>query len=134
MTVRDKTHYSFLIGFSKQLESALTDDVDDDVADAVERLGACMGPLLSISCDGDGEVTGDDDDGVEADDASGDGPPLGGHLPMRPSASAAHVVDRTRRLVGGGSDQTDPGTGLVLGSRRRRSPVLKKGGKRRGKK
>lgn len=131
--MRDKTHYSFLIAFSRQLESALTDDVDDDVADAVERLGACLGPLLSIGCDGDGEVAGDDDDGVEADDPSGDGPPLGGDLPMRPSASAPHTVERTRRLIGGGTAQTQPGTGLVLGSRRRRSPVLK-GGKRRGKK
>lgn len=132
--MRDKTHYSFLIAFSRQLESALTTDVDDDVADAVERLGACLGPLLSIGCDVDGEGDSPDDDGVEPDDASGDGPPLGGRLPLRAdSTGAPHTVDRPRRLIGGGSASAQPGTGLVLGGGRRRTSVLK-GAKRRGKK
>lgn len=130
----DKTHFSFLIAFSRQLEKALTQDVDDDVSDAVESLGGTLGALLAVAGGADGEESGGNAALVEDEQPAGDGTPLGSAVERRLAAlehRAATVVDVSPRRIVGGRPRT--GERMVLDGKRRVPAVLKKG-KTRGKK
>lgn len=134
--MRDKTHFSFLIAFSRQLEAALTVAVDDDVSDAVESLGDSLDALLALARGAAGEELGGDLEGIEEPSPSGDGPPLGGSglddrvrdIEQRLAAS----VDLPQRRRLGSSSR--PASELALGRKQRRTTLLKKKGARRGKK
>lgn len=131
--MRDKTHFSFLIALARQLEIALTQDVDDVVAESIDSLGASMEALLVITRRDDGEDASGDAEGVESSGPVGDAAPLGGALEERLAAleqrAAASVELAPRRRVGGIAPER---VGLAMGRKRHRTPVLK--GKRRGKK
>lgn len=123
----DKSKYSFLIGFVRQLEAAVARrDRDSDLADVCESLARSLGVLLA----GDGDDTGDshrgDDESVGADDdTEWDEPELGGPLEREDGHPAD--VGRPRRLLGGGAKPQRQ----VDDARVQRGAVLK-GGKRRG--
>lgn len=133
--MRDKSTYSFLIAFARQLAAALNGgDSDDDVAIAVESLATSLVVLLADSMQSpDGDPAGVLE-GVDDDDAPGPDTPLGAALARiaeleRDRAAALDVTKR--RLVGGASVTAGQ---LDVAGKRRRAPVLTKGAKRRGKK
>jgi len=119
--MRDKSHYSFLIAFARQLEAALTTAVDDEVADHLETLGSCLAVLLGASDGGSSPELAGDDESVEDDDSGGYGPPLGSpDCPVGTRRTSA-IVDQPRRLVGG-LQSTDAGRSLL--DRLRPQPAL----------
>lgn len=131
MRAKDKTHFSFLIAFARQLAAALEGDGDDDVAIALASLATSVELLISDSGPADGGDAGGDDDGVDESDASGDDTPLGSALArIAELESALAAVDKPHRLLDGGIPT--PGGELVLAGKRRKPSVLK--GARRGKK
>lgn len=134
MTVRakDKSHYSFLIAFARQLAEALEGDGDNDVAIALASLATSVGVLLAdISEDLSGDAVGDDD-GIDSDDDAGSESALGSALArIAELESSLAAVDKPRKLLSGGVP-TDGGE-LVLAGKRRKPAVLKNGA-RRGKK
>lgn len=127
----DKSRYSFLLGFARQLENALRDD-DVELSDAVDTLGLLVAFLLERSGAGPGTIDIDDDDGIVDDDDDGNGPPLGNSL-VRGSAvpeSLPPSMDVARREVSCGT--REDGRSSRARSQRRNAALLK--GARRGKK
>jgi len=122
--MRDKSHFSFLIAFTRQLEAALTDSVDDDVADSLESLGSLLAVLLSAGSDDPGGDAGGLHEADSDVDDSGDESPLGTR-PRRAFRGATGAVDEPRRLVGGFA-ATDAGRDL-LGRRESRPAILMPG-------
>jgi len=124
-SVRDKSQYSFLIAFSRQLAAALENDYDDDVAVALASLAVSLELLLS---DGSSSAGGDDggpDASGDAIDAPGDGPTLAhlveAYLATRGDSAAADVDVPRKRT--GGLGATTAGRQL-LGEREPQPPVL----------
>lgn len=128
----DKSHYSFLIAFERQLSRAL--DADDiELANVLQSLAVCL-ELLHANF---GPGVGDDDGGlpesVDDVDAPGDDTPLGAALARIAElerAAAAVDVPQQQQLRRSATPQPER---LDLGGKRRKPTVLK-GAKRRGRK
>lgn len=133
---RPKGNFSFLVALSKQLSDAVQSHRDDDVGNYSESLAHSLALLLAHVGYDVGELAEGDDDGVDSDDADGDGPELGspGESTDAPGDSPALALTsgRARRLV----PASAANRGGLVGSRglKRPASLLKKGGKRRGKK
>lgn len=126
----DKSRYSYLIGFIRQLGRALRDaDDEPELADELGTLALHLDALLGAS----GEGLGDDDDGDDApvvdDDGDGDDPPLGSPAVRTDRRPAAMDVTRKRISASG---KAVAGQRLDPVGKRRRAAVLNRG--RRGKK
>lgn len=127
---KDKSHYSFLLGFVRQLAAALEDDSDDDLAAALVSLGTSLAVLIADEYPGSGEDDDGDDESIDSDDEPGNGPALGGGVDRLPAGHSAALDQPYREL---GSSGRTALAERVLGGKRRRASVLKNGkGKRRG--
>lgn len=131
--MREKSKYSFLIAFAKQLAKALEDDSgDDDVAIAVASIATSLDVLLADGLAEAGEDADGADDGVdEFDDGEWDATEVGRRAAATLAARHAPPMVRAaeRRLVGGGGAEH-----LVRGAPAGAPVRMKKGSKRRGKK
>lgn len=127
----DKSHYSFLIGFTRQLVAALDDD-DDDLADFLSALAMALGMLITNGGGDVGDDASGDDEGIDDDVDDGIRTPLGSA--DEPFHSRSASLERSRRLVGGAPADSENGIPQVGAGRKRRSASVLKKAVRRGKK
>lgn len=134
----DKSQYSFLIAFARQLANAL----DSDDGDLAVTLGSLASSMALLDADWSVDLGYDDGgvpEGVDESDAPGDDTPLGAALARiaeLEQRAAATVVGASKRLCGVGriSDAASGESQLDMGSQRRKPSVLKARKARRGKK
>lgn len=132
----DKSQYSFLIAFARQLANAL----DSDDGDLAVTLGSLASSMALLDADWSVDL-GDDDggipEGVDDDDAPRDDTPLGAALARireLEQSAAATLVGASKRLCGVGRVSDAASGQMEMAGKRRKPSVLKARKARRGKK